>query len=118
VRLLALAECGTRALVAAVHGAFGTGEKTLARELIARLGEGMLCLADRNFACWELWHDAAATGAQLPWRIGASFTLPADEILPDGTCLSRLKAPRKLRKDGAADITVRVIEYRLEDEDG
>ena len=78
----------------------------------------MLCLADRNFACWELWHDAAATGAQLLWRIGASFTLPVDEILPDGTYLSRLKAPRKLSKDGAADITVRVVEYRLEDENG
>ncbi len=52
------------------------------------------------------------------WRIGASFTLPVDEILPDGTYLSRLKAPRKLRKDGAAGITVRVIEYRLEDEHG
>ena len=56
-------------------------------------------------------------GAEL-WRIGASFRLPVDEILPDGTYLSRLKAPRKLRKDGAADITVRVIEYRLEDEHG
>jgi hypothetical protein len=54
VRLVVLAECGTRALVAAVHGAFSTGEKTLARELIGTLGEGMLCLADRNFACWEL----------------------------------------------------------------
>ena len=43
-------------------GSYSTGEKTLARELIGRLGEGMLCLADRNFACWELWHDAAATG--------------------------------------------------------
>jgi len=118
VRLVALAECGTRALVAAVHGASGTGEKTLARELLGKLGEGMLCLADRNFACWELWHDAASTGAQLLWRIGASFTLPADEILPDGTYLSRLKAPRKLRKDGAADITVRVVEYRLEDARG
>ena len=118
VRLLALAECGTRALVAAVHGTFATGEKTLARDLIGRLGEGMLCLADRNFACWELWRDAAATGAQLLWRIGASFTLPVDEILPDGTYLSRLKAPRKLRKDGAADIIVRVVEYRLEDEHG
>ena len=118
VRLLALAECGTRALVAAVHGAYSTGEKTLARDLIGQLGEGMLCLADRNFACWELWRDAAATGAQLLWRIGASFTLPVDEVLPDGTYLSRLKAPRKLRKDGAADITVRVIEYRLEDEHG
>jgi hypothetical protein len=118
VRLLALAECGTRALVAAVHGGYGTGEKTLARDLIGRLGEGMLCLADRNFACWDLWRDAAATGAQLLWRTGASFTLPVDEILPDGTYLSRLKAPRKLRKDGAADITVRVVEYRLEDENG
>jgi hypothetical protein len=118
VRLLALAECGTRALIAAVHGAYGTGEKTLARELIAELGAGMLCLADRNFACWELWHDAAATGAQLLWRIGASFSLPVVEVLPDGTYLSRLKAPRHLRKDGAADITVRVIEYRLEDEQG
>ena len=118
VRLVALAECGTRALVAAVHGAFSTGEKTLARELTGRLGEGMLCLADRNFACWELWHDAAATGAELVWRIGASFTLPVVEVLPDGTYLSRLTAPRKLRKDGARDIIVRVIEYRLEDEQG
>ena len=118
LRLVALAECGTRALVAAVHGAFSTGEKTLARELIGRLGGGMLCPANRNFACWELWHDAAATGAQLLWRIGASFTLPVEEILPDGTYLSRLKAPRRLRKDGAADIIVRVIEYRLDDEQG
>jgi hypothetical protein len=118
VRLVALAECGTRALVAAVHGGFSTGEKTLARELIGKLGGGMLCLADRNFACWELWRDAAATGAQLLWRIGASFTLPVIEVLPDGTYLSRLKAPRRLRKDGAQDITVRVIEYRLEDENG
>jgi hypothetical protein len=118
VRLLALAECGTRALIAAVHGAYGTGEKTLARELIAKLGGGMLCLADRNFACWELWRDAAASGAELVWRIGASFSLPVDQVLPDGTYLSRLKAPRHLRKDGAEDITVRVIEYRLEDEQG
>ena len=118
VRLLALAECGTRALVAAVHGAYGTGEKTLARQLLGRLSDGTLCLADRNFACWELWHDAAATGAQLLWRIGASFSLPVDEVLPDGTYLSRLKAPRRMRTDGAEDIIVRVIEYRLEDQDG
>ncbi len=90
----------------------------MARELIGKLGEGMVCLADRNFACWELWRDAAATGAGLLWRIGASFTLPVEEILPDGTYLSRLKAPRRLRKDGAAGITVRVIGYRLEDDQG
>ena len=42
VRLLALAECGTRAMIAAVHGAYRTGEKTLARELLGRVGTGML----------------------------------------------------------------------------
>ena len=57
-------------------------------------------------------------GRELLWRIGASFSLPLDEILPDGTYLSRLKAPRSAAQAGRGDITVRVIEYRLEDEDG
>jgi hypothetical protein len=117
-RLLALAECGTRALVAAVTGSYATGEKTLTAGLLPRLQPGMLVLADRNFAGYELWRDAAATGAELLWRIGASFTLPVREVLADGTYLSVLTASRALRKNGAADITVRVIEYRLEDEAG
>lgn len=117
-RLLALAECGTRALIAACCGSYGTGEKTLARQLLPRLQAGMLCLADANFACYELWRDAAAAGAELLWRAGAQLSLPVDAVLADGTCLSRLKAPRHLRKQGAADITVRVIEYRLEDAAG
>src|ERR1039458_4540348 len=117
-RLLALAECGTRALAAAVTGACSTGEKTLTAGLLPRLGPGMLVLADRNFAGYELWRDAAATGADLLWRIGVSFSLPVRQVLEDGTYLSVLKAPRAPRAGGAADITVRVIEYRLEDEAG
>ena len=53
------AACPARTTIAAVHGTFGTGEKILAKDLIGTLGEGMLCLADRNFACWELWHAGA-----------------------------------------------------------
>jgi len=117
VRLLGLAECGTRALIAACQGGYRTGEKTLARQLLPRLDAGMLCLADSNFTCYELWRDAAA-GAQLLWRAGASLGLPVIEVLPDGTYLSRLRAPRKLRKDGAADIAVRVVEYHLNDASG
>jgi transposase IS4-like protein/DDE family transposase len=118
VRLLALAECGTRALIAAVTGGYRTGEKTLARQLLPRLQAGMLCLADSNFACYELWRDATATGADLLWRAGAQLGLPVLEVLPDGTYLSRLRAPRKLRRQGAQDITVRVIEYHLTDAAG
>ena len=117
-RLLALAECGTRALVAAVTGSYATGEKTLTAGLLPRLRPGMLVLAGRNFAGYELWRDTAATGAQLLWRIGVSFSLPVRQVLADGTYLSVLKAPRALRKAGAADIAVRVIEYRLEDDAG
>ncbi len=118
MRLLALAECGTRALIAACCGGYRTGEKTLARQLLPRLTAGMLLLADANFACYELWRDAAAGGAQLLWRAGAQLSLPVDEVLGDGTYLSRLKAPRQLRRQGAADIVVRATEYRLEDAAG
>ena len=118
MRLLALAECGTRALIAACCGGYRTGEKTLARQLLTGLQAGMLLLADANFACYELWRDAAAGGAELLWRAGAQLSLPVDAVLGDGTYLSRLKAPRQLRRQGAAGIVVRVIEYRLEDAAG
>jgi hypothetical protein len=78
----------------------------------------MLLLADANFACYELWAAAAAAGAELVWRAGAQLGLPVDAVLAGGTYLSRLRAPRHLRKQGAADITVRVIEYHLLDAAG
>jgi hypothetical protein len=110
LRALALAECGTRSLLAAAHGPCRTGEQALARDLLPALAPGMLLLADRNFASWALWREAAATGAQLCWRMSASFTLPVRKVLPDGTYLSELRPPRK--RDGDS-ITVRVIEYSI-----
>jgi hypothetical protein len=118
LRIVALAECGTRALVAAVAGSYNNGEKTLAAELILSMRPGMLVLGDRNFPGYELWRQGAATGAELVWRIGKSFSLDVDEVLQDGSYLSRLKVPRQLRIQGCADITVRVIKYQLEDQDG
>jgi len=110
LRALALAECGTRALLAAAYGPSAAGEQTLAADLLGALGPGMLVLADRNFASWKLWGAAVATGADLCWRMSASFTLPVRDVLPDGTYLSELRPPRK--KDGPP-IRVRVIEYSV-----
>jgi hypothetical protein len=117
LRALALAEAGTRVLLGAAYGPSGTGEQTLAEDLLPAMGAGMLVLADRNFASWKLWRAATATGADLCWRMSASFTLPVLEVLPDGTYLSELRPPRK--KDGPP-IRVRVIEYGVltTDEDG
>lgn len=110
LRALVLAESGTRVLLAAAHGPSSTGEQTLAVDLLPALDSGMLVLADRNFASWKLWQAAAGTGAQLCWRMSASFTLPVRQVLDDGTYLSQLNPPSK--KDGDP-IPVRVVEYSV-----
>jgi len=110
LRALALAECGTRVLLGAAYGSSSTGEQRLAEDLLPAMGAGMLVLADRNFASWKLWRAAVATGADLCWRMSASFRLPVLEALPDGTYLSELRPPRKTDGD---PIRVRVIEYSV-----
>jgi hypothetical protein len=111
-RLMVLAECATGALIAALPGAYATGDETLTAGLLPRLRPGMLALADCDAAGYQLWRDAAATGADLLWRIGVPCRLPAGETLADGTRLSALEAPRELRGAGAHDIAVRVIACR------
>ena len=118
VRVVALAECGTRALIAARQGSYATSEKALTVELLPLLGGGMLVLADRNFAGYDLWGQAAATGADLLWRVGSIFPLPVQSVLADGTYLSTLAPPKDKRRAGAQPITVRVVEYHLLAADG
>jgi hypothetical protein len=78
----------------------------------------MLVLADRNFAGYDLWGRAAATGADLLWRVGSSFPLPVVTVLADGSYLSRLSPPKKDLRAGAEPIVVRVVQYHLLAADG
>jgi hypothetical protein len=136
LRVVALAACGTRALLGAAIGPYegkGAGEPGLAARLTGSLRPGMLLLADRNFCSWKLWHQAAGTGAHLLWRLSSVIRLAPLAQLPDGSWLARIDDPRqvsaRLRKNGTrrrrgsrlgpgtsplpGGTTVRVIEYLL-----
>jgi len=113
-------EAGTHAIVDAAQGPYATGEQTLAREVIrdgGPLGPGVLLLADRLFTGAELWRAMARTGADLVWRVKCGSKtapkLPVDQVLADGSWLSRLYAGTDRQR--RHPITVRVIEYTLSD---
>lgn len=115
VRIAALAECGTHAIFAAATGCLSTHETTLARRLFGRLAAGMLLLADRGFVGFDLWAQAAATGADLLWRVKTNMVLPVVQMLPDGSYLSRIVAAEDRKR--ANPTTVRVVEYTLAGQD-
>ena len=118
LRFVALLENGTHVLWAARMSKYATDEITLARQVVAALRPGMLCLADRFFPSYELWRKAAQTGADLLWRVRQNARLDVDQRLPDGSYLSRIYASTSDRRNRRNGIVVRVIEYRLHNVQG
>ncbi|MFF2412820.1 IS4 family transposase, partial [Streptomyces sp. NPDC058092] len=111
-RVAALVECGTHAVFAAEVGPLAVHETVLAGRLFSSLTGGMLLMADRGFLGFDLWRAAAATGADLLWRVRSNTVLPVVTSLPDGSYLSEIVAARD--KNRRADpARVRVIEYTL-----
>jgi hypothetical protein len=143
-RVVALAECGTHAFVAAEVGAWAIGEKTLANRLYQRLRCDELLTADRNFYSFTAWDLATRTEAGLLWRAPTGLGLPIVKVLSDGTYLSVLINPairgaqrRKAIMAAAREIVdgagaggevaeldptqahlVRVVEYDVPDREG
>lgn len=111
ITLVALAECGTRAVIDAAFEGYHTGEQDLARTLTDSMTADMLVLADRNFPGGPLWTAATARGAQLLWRVKANkFTLPIEQTLPDGTYLSSFTSGKGATR---VRIRMRVIHYTV-----
>jgi Insertion element 4 transposase N-terminal len=132
-RVVALAECGTHAFLAAEVAGWSTGEKTLANRLYPRLNPEELLTADRNFYSFTAWGLAAGTGAELLWRAPTQLDLPVVRILADGTYLTVLVDPtirgaRRARiieaasngEDVETDLAhlARVVEYDVPDRIG
>jgi hypothetical protein len=118
IRFVGLLENGTHVLWAAQLDAYGTDEIRLAQAVVPALQKGMLCLADRFFPSYELWQKAAQTGAELLWRVRQNARLEVDQRFADGSYRSRIYGSTSDRRNQRHPITVRVIEYRLQDVPG
>ena len=91
LRVMALAETGTRGLLGATIGsATDRYEAHLARRLLHLLGPGMLVLLDRAFDGNAFLAEVHATGAMLLCRAKSVRTPEVLRHLPDGSYLSRL----------------------------
>jgi hypothetical protein len=112
-RVVALADCGSRAVFAAGVGGCRDGERGLAGGLFGALGPGMLLVADRGFYSFALWEAAAASGAELCWRATSSMALPRGEALADGSYLSEIYPSAGARRSGRGGRAVRVVEYSV-----
>lgn len=80
--------------MAARLAAWRTSERALGGDLLSELGPGMLVIADRGFYNWQLWQAAAATGADLLWRMQSGPNLPVVRAFPDGSYESFLLDPK------------------------
>ena len=118
IRFVSLVENGTHVLFGSRMADYATSEVALAKTVLPNLGKGMLCLADRGFFGFEMWKQAAATGADLLWRVRKNIHLPCEKRLPDGSYLSRIYPSQQDQRRGRNGIVVRVIEYRLEGVEG
>jgi hypothetical protein len=91
LRIMALAETGTRGLLGATVGsAADRDESRLARRLLHLLGPGTLVLLDRGFDGNAFFADVDRTGAMLLARAKAARNPAVVRYLPDGSYLSCL----------------------------
>ena len=114
IRFVSLAEIGTHVLFGTQMDGYDTSEIALAKKVLPSLKEGMLCLADRNFFGFSMWTQAAATQADLLWRVKKNMRLACEKRLTDGSYLSRIFASEKDWRHKTNGVIVRVIDYQLD----
>ena len=77
----------------------------------------MLVLADRLYCGFQLWSRAAATGADLLWRLKGSMKFPVTEALEDGSWRSVIRGSGCDRRRSRGELPVRIVAYKIEGND-
>ncbi|MEU6201919.1 IS4 family transposase [Streptomyces sp. NPDC047061] len=110
VRLVALVECGTRALLDACFGPDGTGELAYAHRLLNRLDASMVLLADAYYDAFGFLRAVEDTGAHFVLRSIRKRRPSLRRPLPDGSYLTVIQRREYRAGRGYERLEVRVIE--------
>jgi hypothetical protein len=115
LRLLALCELGTHALVHWLIKPLRTSENVMADVLVRFLEAGQLLLLDANFYSFRLWQAARGRGAHLLARVQTGPLLTPLRRLSDGSSLTKIYATTADRLADRRGTWVRVIAYTHND---
>ena len=117
VRLVILVEAGTHIIFDALMCPYRIGERVRALRLLRSVTSGMLLMWDRGLHSYAMVQATVAQGCDYLGRIPANVKFLGENPLDDGSYLSWIYPPGKLRKKGSQPILVRIIEYTIEHPD-
>jgi hypothetical protein len=115
VRKLSLVELGTHAELAFILKPCRCSEGSMFPGLLRHLQPGMLLLWDRLFYSYDRWQAVVSRGVHVLARLKAGMVLTPEQELADGSYLATVYRNSYDRAKGRNGITVRVIEYTLDD---
>jgi hypothetical protein len=118
VKLIGLAEVGTHALLDLRLRPHQRHETAPALQIVRRsVQPGMLVLFDRGLYSYRMLATITSQGAEFLGRVPAQATLEAGKRLSDGSYLSRVYPTQYARRKERGGVAVRVIEYRVGEQD-
>lgn len=115
VRLVMLVEAGTHAITDALLCPYRKGERGRALKLLRSVKPGMLLMWDRGLHSFKMVKAALDQGCHILGRVPANVKFEVVQVLEDGSYLSWIAPDRKSKNKGAQRLTVRVIEYTIEE---
>jgi hypothetical protein len=115
VRKVSLVELGTHVEFAFAMGGWQHSETALAKQLFGQIPKDALLLEDRGFFSYSAWKTLTALRVQLLVRIKKNLVFKVLRRLSDDSFLAKIYSSTKNRRNNKKGITVRIIEYTLDD---
>ncbi len=116
IRLLALSECGSHAIVDAIISDHTQAERCLAEAVLPSLEADMLLLHDAQFTGLRFWQAVRARRTHVLAPLPSHHLPTYLRQLCDGSYLARYVPTPQQQREGLKPLLVRVIEYRITDE--